>query len=73
MDGTMDTHPDEFLLLQVTHGEEQNQWPQMLTYELRSLDDGATHEAPTLAVTTRTMRGNIQAKKDVEKEKKILL
>lgn len=69
MNGTINPHPDESFRLQVTFGEEQNQWPpnaNAITYELRSLDDGATHEAPALAITTRAMRGNIQAEKDVE-------
>ena len=69
MDGNIDHHANESFPLQVTFGEEQNQWPShanAVTYELRSLEYGATHEAPTLAVTTRAMRGNIQAEKDVE-------
>ena len=33
---------------------------------MRSLDDGVTHEAPALIVTTRAMRGNIKADKDVK-------
>jgi hypothetical protein len=32
----------------------------------RSLEDEVTHEVPTLAVTTRAMRGNAQAEKDKE-------
>jgi hypothetical protein len=49
--------------------DKQGQWPphtNAITYELRSLDDGVTYEAPALAVTTRAMKGNIQAEKDVE-------
>ena len=69
MDGTADTHPDEFFILQVPPREEQNQWrpnANVITYELRRLDDGTTCEAPALAVTTRAMRNNLQVEKDVE-------
>lgn len=48
---------------------EHKQWPlnaNAVIYELRSLNDEATHEAPSLAFTTRAMRGNIQSEKDVE-------
>jgi hypothetical protein len=51
------------------YGGEQVQWPphtNAITYEVRSLDDGVIHEAPTLVVTTRAMRGNAQANKDVK-------
>ena len=69
MDGTAETHLDESFIPQVPPEEEQNQWPpnaNVITYELRRLDDGTTCEAPALAVTTRAMRGKIQAEKDVE-------
>ena len=69
MDGTADTHRNESFVLQIPPGEEQNQWPpnaNVITYELRRLDDGPTCEAPALAVTTRAMRGNLQAEKDME-------
>ena len=39
--------------------EEQGQWPphtNVITYELKSLGDKVTHEAPALAVTTRARR-----------------
>ena len=55
--------------IQVLPGEEQNQWPpnaNVITYELKSLDDGTTREAPALAVTTRAKRGNFQVEKDVK-------
>jgi hypothetical protein len=70
MDGIRDPHHDEYIFPQVAFGEEQSQWPRhtnAITYELRSLDDGVTHEAPALAVITSAMRGNIQAEKDGEK------
>jgi hypothetical protein len=69
MDGFTDPHQDESLPSQVAFGEEQIQWPphtNVITYELRSLDDGVTYEAPVLAVTTRAIRDTIQAEKDVE-------
>jgi hypothetical protein len=69
MDGLTDPHHDESILPQVALKEEQSQWPphtNVMTYELRSVNDGVTHEAPVLAITTRTMRGNIQVEKDVE-------
>ena len=72
MDGTAETHPDEFFVPQWPPEEEQNQWPpnaNMITYELRRLDDGTTCETPALAITTRAMRGNLQAEKDVEGQK----
>ena len=50
-------------------GEEQGQWPphtNTITYELKSLDDEVTYKAPALVVTTRAMRGNVQAEKDIE-------
>ena len=71
MDGTVETHPDEFFVLQVPPGEEQIQWPpnaNVITYELRRLNDETTCEAPALVVTTRAMRQNLQAEKDVEKQ-----
>jgi hypothetical protein len=64
MDGVTDPHHEKFSLPHVAFGEEQSQWPphtNAITYELRNLDDGATHEAPTLAVIPRAIRGNIQA------------
>lgn len=69
MDGITESQANESFPLQVTAREEQNRWPphaNAINYELRSVDDGATHEAPALAVTTRAMRGNIQVEKDVE-------
>ena len=59
MDGIMESHHDDTLPLQMGIGEKQGQWPShtnAITYELRSLDDEVVHEAPALAVTTRTMR-----------------
>ena len=58
MDDTTGPHPDEFFFLRVASGEKKNQWPpnaNAITYELRNLDDGATHEALALVVTTRAM------------------
>ena len=69
MDATVDTHPDESFFPQPPPGKEQNQWPpnaNVITYELRSLDERTTREAPALAVTTRAMRGDLQAKKEME-------
>lgn len=69
MDVPTDSHHDESFLLQLAHGEKQNQWPSnanVITYELRGLDEGAKQEAPALAVTTRAMRGNLQAEKQME-------
>ena len=63
MDGVTESHHDEPILFQMGVGEEQGQWPpyiNAITYELRSLDDEVTHEAPALVVTTRAMRGNVQ-------------
>ena len=69
MDGVVESHHDESFPFQTGVGEEQGQWPpqtNVITYELMSLDDEITHEAPALAVTTRAMRGNVQAEKDVK-------
>ena len=71
MDGTVETHTDESFVFQVPSGEEHNQWPpntNVITYELRRLDDGTTCEAPALAVTTRASGGNLQEDKDVEEQ-----
>ena len=67
-----DPHPDEAFLLQVAPGEEQNQWPpnaNMITYELRGFDEESKPQAPALAVTTRVMRGNLQAESEMEGQK----
>ena len=71
-----DPHPDEVTLLQVAHGEEQNQWPpnaNLITYELRGFDEEFKPQAPTLAVTTRAMRGNLQAEREVEGQEEFSL
>jgi hypothetical protein len=71
IDGVTKPHYDEFLPFQVAIGNEHSQWPPLtnaITYKLRSIDDGVIHEALTLAVTTRAMRGNIQADKDLERQ-----
>jgi hypothetical protein len=57
----MSSFPFQFAI-----GNEPNQWTPLtnaITYELRSLDDGITHEAPALAVTTRAMRGNFKRRR----------
>ena len=72
MDGITEPHYDESIPFQMGIGDEHDQWPphtNAITYDLRSLNDGVIHEAPALAVTTRAMRGNIQAEKDVEGQK----
>lgn len=69
VDGVTEPHQDESIAYQMGVGEEQGQWSphtNVITYELRSLNGEVTHEAPALAVTTRAMRGNVQAEKDVE-------
>ena len=38
----------------------------MITHELRGLDEGAKQKAPVLAITTRAMRGNLQADKEMK-------
>ena len=70
MDGVIESHHDDTLPLQMGIGEEQGQWPphtNAITYELimRSLDE-VIHEAPTLAVTTRAMRGKTLLEVGVE-------
>ena len=69
MDGVVESHHDDTLPLQMEIGEDQCQWPphtNAITYELRSLDDEDTHEAPALAVTTRAMRGKTPLEIGVE-------
>ena len=46
-----------------------NQWPpnvNAITYELREVYKGTTHEAPAIAITTKAMRSNVQV--DAHKE-----
>ena len=45
----------------------------VITFELKSLDDKATHEASTLTVTTWAMRGNVQAENEVEGQEEYCL
>ena len=69
MDGVAESHHDNILPLQMGIGEDQGQWPlhtNAITYELRSLDDEVSHEAPALAVTTRAMRGETPLEVGVE-------
>lgn len=69
MDGAMDPYHDESLPLQVAFGEEQNQWPlnaNVITYELRDSEEGAKREAPSLAVITRAIRGNLLKEREME-------
>ena len=71
MDGTVEPQLVEFFVPQAPPEEEQSQWPptaNVITYELRSLDEETTHEAPALAVTTRAMRGNVQPDDEVEEQ-----
>ena len=72
MDGVVESHHDDTLPLQMGIGEDQGQWPphtNAITYELRSLDDEVSHEAPTLAVTIRAMRGKTPVEVGVEGQK----
>lgn len=69
MDVPTDSHQDESFLHQLAHGEKHNQWPpnaNVITYELRGLDEEARQQAPTLATTTRAMQGNLQAEKEMD-------
>ena len=69
MDGITEPHHDESIPFQMSVGDEQGQWPphtNVITYELRSLDDEVLHEAPALAVTTRAMRGKTPLEVGVE-------
>ena len=71
MDVIVELHSDEPFVPQVSLEEEQSQWPttaNVITYELRSLDGGTTHEASALAVTTGAMRGNIQPDNEMEEQ-----
>ena len=69
IDVPTDLHPDEYFLLQLAPGEEDNQWPpnaNVITHEFRGLDERASQEAHALAVTTGAMRGNLQAEGELE-------
>ena len=64
-----DPHLGEEALPQVAQGEEQNQWPpnaNVITYELRGFDEEWRPQAPAFAVTTRAMRSNLQAEREME-------
>ena len=59
VDGVIESHYDDVVPFQMEIGKEQGQWPphtNVMTYELKSLGDEVTHEASTLAVTTRVRR-----------------
>ena len=62
MDSSTIPLASEVLPTQVAPTEVQVQWPPHANssiYELRSLEGEVVHEAPSLAVTTRAMRGNM--------------
>ena len=49
--------------------EGQNQWPphaNAITYELRGVYEGTTHEEHALAVSTKAMRGSAPAEDELE-------
>ena len=65
----MDANCDDMVLLPMGIGEEQSQWPphtNAITYELKSLGDVVTQEAPALAVTTRTRKGKAPMELEIE-------
>ena len=68
----MESHHENALPLKVEIGGEQGQWSphtNTITYELKSLENEVSQEAPALAVTTRARKGKTPMKIGVEDQK----
>ena len=69
MENTTEPQTNEPPTIQAMPTEGPNQWPphaNVITYEIREVYEGTTHEALVLAVTTRAMRGNAQVENALE-------
>ena len=69
IESTMEPQVNEPPTVQAMPAECQNQWSphaNAITYELKGVYEGTTHEAPALAVTTRAMRVNTLAVNELE-------
>ena len=71
MDGMVNANCDDMFLLPMDIEEEQSQWPphtNAITYELKSLGDVVTQEAPALVVITRARKRKVPMEIKIERQ-----